>query len=618
MKQPAPKPPLPRPSALFICAAAIPALCGIAMIFAAAIATPASAQPPRHGIAMHGVPALPPDFPHFEYVNPDAPKGGRITMGVFGTFDSLNPLIVRGVAPPDVRGLVYESLLTRNGAEPFSLYGLIAKSITVPPDRSAITFHLDPRAKFSDGHPVTAEDVVFSWQLLKTKGRPYMRSYYTKVADATVIDQRTVRFGFGSARDREIPLIMGLMPVLPKHLIDPETFDRPSLDPPVGSGPYTVTDIRPGRDLTFRRNPDYWARDLPARRGLFNADELRLIYYSDGTALFEAFKAGKLDFRKERDPGRWVSGYDFPALRDGKVRKYAFETHLPAGMTGLVFNTRKPKFADQRVRRALMYAFDSKRINKQLFHDRYERTESFFARSNLASTGKPATHKERQLLSSFPGRVKPPVLAGTWRAPASGGDPGNRQNLRRAFNLLREAGYQLENRQLIGPKGNQFAIEFLVLTRAQARVAVDFAENLKRLGIDAQVRQVDDTQYWARTGTFDFDIMQWTYTASLSPGNEQIHRWSSAYANIERSLNFAGVKNPAVDAMIDAMLKMRSREDFEAAVRAFDRVLLSGDYLIPLFHLPEIWIAASTRLAFPDTKPSFGTDIHMWWVKPQE
>jgi len=582
-----------------------------------------------HGISMHGVPELGPNFTHLPYVNPRAPKGGRITLGVFGSYNSLNPLIIRGVAPPAIRGLVYESLMTRNGNEPFSLYGLIAEKLEVPDDRSWVIFHINPSAQFSDGKPVTSADVEFSFKILARQGRPYMRSHYAKVAKVEILSAHKIRFTFkelkanntiakSKGRDREIPLIMALMPVLPKHAINPATFNSPSLKPPIGSGPYRVTQVAPGAALTYQRNLKYWGRNLPIRRGLYNADQIHMRYYRDGTALFEALKSGAIDLRRENDPGRWVAGYDFPAIADKRIRKYEFDIKLPAGMTGLVFNTRRPQFKDPNIRRALMIAFDARRINKQLFHDRYRRSQSYFSRSTLSTTAKPATKKERALLALFPKAVKPEIMAGTWRVPGNDTTQAHRKNLRRAFELFKRAGYRLNAGRLVETAtAKPFKIQFLVLSRQQARIAVVFAESLKRLGITAKIRQVDDTQYWSRIGIFDFDIIQWSYSASLSPGNEQINRWSSSYADIERSLNYAGVKNPAVDAMIDHMLTAKDRTDFEAAVRAFDRVLLSGDYLVPLFHLPKLWIAASTRLGFPKTTPLFGTSIHMWWVKPK-
>lgn len=584
----------------------------LALGFASA---PATAEL-RHGIAMHGAPALSSDFKHLPYVNPDAPQGGRITLGTFGTFDSLRPLIVRGVSPEGIIGLVYESLLARNADEPFSLYGLLAEKIEVPDDRSAITFHLNPKARFSDGRPVTAEDVVFSWRILRDKGRPYMRGHYSKVTTADILRPGVIRFSFGASGDREMPLILGLMPVLPRHDIDEATFNEPTLKIPLGSGPYVLDEVVPATSLMFRRNPSYWGRDLPIRRGMHNAAELRYLYYRDSTALFEAFKAGKVDFRSELDPGQWVSAYDFPAVREGRVKKYAFETHLPAGMTGLVFNTRREKFRDARVRQALILAFDARRINKQFFHDRYMRTESFFARSSLAAVGVPASDRERALLGPFAKLVKPEIMSGQWRLPSSGAGDRHRANLRAAFGLLRAAGYAIRDGRLMHPKAGQLSIEFMVLSRAQARIAIAYAESLKRLGIEATIRQVEDSQYWARLGTFDFDMLQWTYPASLSPGNEQFNRWHSRFADTQRSLNLAGVRNPAVDAMIEVLVTKRDRAGFEAAARALDRALLSGDYVVPLFHLPAVWIAASSRLAFPASKPLFGTDIHMWWVKP--
>jgi peptide/nickel transport system substrate-binding protein len=567
---------------------------------------------------MHGEPALPPGFTHFPYANPDAPQGGRITLGASDTFNSLNPLIIRGVVPEQINSLVYERLLARNANEPFSLYGLIAEAIELPDDRSSITFHINPKAHFSDGVAITPEDVIFSWRLLKDTGRQYMRSYYTKVARAEKLGSATVKFTFASGSDREMPLILGRMPVLPRHLIENTAdFNRPSLHIPVGSGPYRITKVDPGQSIVFERDPNYWARDLPTRRGLFNFEQIRYLYFNDQTPLFEAFKSGLIDFRNERDPGRWVSGYDFPALHEGRIKRYVFPSHLPAGMTGLVFNTRRRKFNDPRVRRAFIHAFDGRRINRQLFHDRYERSQSYFAGSELASTGLRASARERELLAPFSDAVKPAIMDGTWRVPSSGKSSGGRKNLRQAYDLLRQAGYRVRDGRMVDVRtGEQLAVEFLVLSRAQARIVTDYAENLKRLGIAAAIRQVEGSQYWARLQKFDFDIIQWSYTASLSPGNEQIHRWTSAYANAQGSLNFAGVKNKAVDAMIEAMLKMRSRSDFVAAVRAFDRILLSGDYVVPLFHLPNVWVAASTRLAFPETRPLGGIDLNTWWVKP--
>lgn len=598
--------PAGRPKPLLIAVAAL-AICTAAGI------TMAAGSEPMHGIAMHGAPKHPPGFAHFPYVNPDAPKQGRLVLGALGTFDSLNPFIIKGVAPPNLRDYVYESLLARSGDEPFSLYGLIAGSVEVPDDRSSITFHLRPEARFSDGQPITCEDVLFSHAVLRDKGWPYLRSHYAKVAKAEKIGPHTVRFTFDADGDREMPLILGLMPVLPRHLLDAETFDRTSLEPPVGSGPYRIADVQAGRSITYVRNPDWWARDLPVMRGRFNFQEVRVEFFRDASSLFEAFKAGEIDVRPEDDAGRWAEGYRFGAALDGRVIRNEFPTSLPSGLSGLVFNMRREMFADARVRRAFQFMFDAGWINRNLFSDLYRRTESFFERSVLSSHGRPADERERALLAPFMQWVKPEILAGTYRQPGTVTTSDNRDNLRVAFQLLKEAGYVLDGGRLT-KAGKPLVVEFLAQNRLQERLMLSYASTLERLGIALHVRQVDSAQYWSRLKTFDFDMIQWTWSASLSPGNEQLNRWSSKAADIEGSLNYAGVKNPAVDAMIVAMLQARTSEDFTAAVRAFDRVLLSGDYVIPLFYLPTVWVANWSNLRHPDVLPLSGFDIDTWWT----
>lgn len=583
-----------------------------ALLLALLLPIPMAAAEPVHGIAMHGAPKHAAGFRHFPYVDPSAPKGGRLVLGAQGTFDSLNPFTYKGVTPGNMREYVFEGLMARSGDEPFSLYGLIAQSVELPEDRSSITFHLDPKARFSDGVAITPEDVLFSHALLRDKGWPYHRSHYSKVVKAERIGERGVRFTFGAGVDREIPLILALLPVLPRHKIDPETFERTTLEPPIGSGPYVVAKVDPGRSLALRRNPDWWARDLPVSRGRFNFEEIRIEYFRDASSLFEAFKAGEIDVRPEDDPGRWIEGYDFPAARDGRIVKREFDTRLPSGMSALVFNTRRPIFADARVRRALVLLFDAEWINRSLFDGAYKRTQSFFERSELSSIGRPASPRERELLAPFGQYVKPAVLDGTWRLPTTDGSGSDRTNLRAAHALLTEAGYKLEGGRLI-KGGEQLTFEFLAQTRQQERVMLSYARMLERMGIGLKIRQVDTAQYWSRLKGFDFDMIQWTWSASLSPGNEQINRWSSKAAAIEGSLNYPGAQNPAADAMIEALLAAQSQEDFTAAVRAFDRTLVSGDYVIPLFHLPKVWVAHWSNLAFPATHPLGGYDLDTWW-----
>ena len=567
---------------------------------------------PVHGIAMHGTPKHPPGFTHFPYVNPDAPKGGRLVLGTLGTFDSLTPFIIKGVSPSTMREYVYESLLMRSGDEAFSLYGLIAQSVELPEDRSAITFHLRPEARFSDGAPITPEDVLFSHEMLKQKGWPYHRSHYSKVESAEKVSAHAVRFTFGAAGDREIPMILGLMPILPKHKTTAENFEQTTLEPPIGSGAYSVARVDAGRSITYRRNPDWWGRNLAVTRGRFNFDEIKVEYFRDASSLFEAFKAGEIDLRVEEDPGRWIEGYRFGAVAEGRVVQREFDTGLPSGMSALAFNTRRQAFRDARVRRAFILLFDADWINRNLYNGLYKRTQSFFERSELSSSGRPADARERALLAPFAQHVNADVLAGTQRFPANDGNGDNRANLQAAFKLFTEAGYRLENNILV-KDGSPLTFEFLAQTRQQERLMLSYARTLERLGIAVRIRQVDPSQYWSRLKSYDFDMIQWSWSASLSPGNEQINRWSSKAAAMEGTLNYPGVENPAVDAMIDALLQAEAAEDFAAAVRALDRALLSGDYVIALFHLPKVWVAYWNHLRFPSLQPLAGLDVDTWW-----
>jgi peptide/nickel transport system substrate-binding protein len=573
-----------------------------------------AAAEPRPAIAMHGEPALPANFAAFPYVNPDAPKGGRLVQGVLGTFDSLNPLIVKGLAPPDIRGYVIEGLMARGYDEPFTLYGLLAESVETDAARSFVTFALNPRAEFSDGRPVTADDVLFSWQLLRDRGRPNHRTYYSKVAKAEKLDDRKVRFTFDGGGDRELPLILGLMPVLPRHAVNPETFEDTTFAPPVGSGPYTVDIVDPGKSVTLKRNPNYWGRDLPVGRGLWNFDEVRLDFYRDGNSHFEAFKKGLYDVRAENDPGRWEEAYDFPAVRDGRVIKEGFANGLPKGMSGLVFNTRRPVFADIRVRQALMLLFDFEWVNKNFFFNRFARTKSYFDGSELSSHGIAADARERALLAPFPDAVRSDILDGAWSPPVSDGSGRDRANLRAALQLFAEAGYELAGTQLrTRDTKKPFAFEILVTTKDNERLALNYAEHLKRAGIAANVRLVDAVQYDRRRLTFDFDMIQNRWDQSLSPGNEQLFYWSTASAAEEGTRNYMGAKNPAIDAMIAALLRAESRADFVSAVRALDRVLLSSFYVIPLYHAPEQWVARWAAIRHPDKTPLSGYLPEAWW-----
>jgi peptide/nickel transport system substrate-binding protein len=577
----------------------------------------AAETPPTHGIAMHGDPALAPGFEHLPYADPKAPKGGRLRIGLQGAFDSLNPFNLKsGSAAQGLAGNVFQTLLARSYDEPFTLYGLIARSIEIDDSREHVTFRIDPRARFSDGAPLTSADVLFSFELLKTKGRPQQRIAYGLVRSVDAPDAQTIRFDLTGSNDRELPLILGLMPVLPKHATDVEHFADSSLAPPIGSGPYVIREVTPGSRLGLERDPRYWGEDLPTQRGLYNFDRIDIDYFRDANSLFEAFKAGLLDFREETSTTRWATGYDFPAVQDGRIVTETLPSPGPKGMEGLVFNLRRDFFRDVRLREALGLMFDFEWIDANLYSGLYTRTKSFFDESELSSSGRPASEAERALLAPFPGAVREDILEGRWRPPVHDGTGRDREPARRAMELLGEAGYRLVDNALV-KDGAPLSFEIMVTNRDQERLALFYASSLQRIGVAAHVRLVDEVQYQRRRQKFEFDMMFGRWVASASPGNEQRMRWGSASAAQEGSYNLAGASSPALDALIGALLSARGREEFVAAVRAYDRVLLSGFYVVPLYHASRQWIAHSTKLSRPATSPRysplFGATLETWW-----
>lgn len=573
----------------------------------------------RHAIAMHGDPDLPRGFLHFPHVNPEAPKGGRIVLGQTGSFDTLNPLIIKGETAAGIREWLYETLMCRSVDEPFTMYGLIAREVEMPADRRSVTFHLDPAARFSDGAPITADDVIFSMELLRERGRPNHRNSYKKVARTERLSDLAVRFIFDDSGDREMPLIMASMPVLPKHRLTPDAFERTTLEPPIGSGPYVISGVDPGRSLTFKRNPDYWGRDLPVNRGRFNFDEIRYEYFRDASVQFEAFKSGMLDLRLEDDPKLWAGGYTIPAQRQGRLLLKEIETGLPAGMSAFAFNIRRPMFQDERVRRAVLMLFNFEWVNKTLYHSKYKRTESFFERSHLSSIGRPADAIERRLLQPFIDEIEPTILEGTYRMPVSDGTGHNRENARAALTLLAEAGYVIDKGRLIHNQTRKpLSFEILAGASVQQRLIASFVADLAKVGIAARLRVVDSAQYQSRLKDYDYDMIQTAWPSSLSPGNEQVFRWSSRTADVPGSFNFVGVKNRAVDAMIEELLVAEDEERFTSAVRALDRVLLSRHYVVPLFHASRQWVAHWHHLKSPERTPLWGYTLDSWWIEGQK
>jgi peptide/nickel transport system substrate-binding protein len=590
------------------------AVVGVALL---ALSAAAIAQP-MHGIARHGPPGLPAGFPHLPYANPNAPKGGRLVVGQLGTFDSMNPYIARGAVPEvspgsGINSLIVQPLMMRSLDEPFTLYGLVAESIETSPERNWVIFRLNPLAAFADGRPVTAEDVKFTFELLREKGRPAQRSAYRRVREVIVSDTRTIRFNFADA-DGELPMLLALMPALARHDVNRDTFDQPTFKPPLGSGPYVLADLDPGKSFTLRRNPNFWGKDLPILKGHHNVDEIRVDFYRDSNALFESFKVGLYDVRFEADPGKWLGGYEFPAVREGRVTRESLRFEAPRGMTGIVFNTRRGPLADKRVREALSFAFDFEWLNRNLFQNAYQRQTSFFDQSDLSSVGRPASEAERKLLAPFAADIRADFMDGTWTPPKSDGSGRDRALFQQAIARLREAGYELRGERMVRARtGEPLAFEFLTLSKEQERIGLAFADALRPLGITLTVRYVDSSLYWRRLRMFDFDSLIWTYGVSASPGTEQPNRFSSQAAEREGSLNYAGVRSPGVDAMLEAMRAAATREDFVAAVRALDRTLLSGFYVLPLYYAPERWLARQSSLRRHEPKPRFEINFESWW-----
>jgi microcin C transport system substrate-binding protein len=586
----------------------------LAILLVALTVGHAGAATPQHGIAMHGDLKYPPDFKHFDYVNPDAPKGGLIKLAGIGTFDSLNPYILRGV-PAAAAAQLYDTLLTPAMDEPFSEYGLIAESIEVPDDRSWAIFNLRPEAKFNDGSPITADDVVFSLNILKTKGHPQLRFYYSAVAKVEALGPRRVKFTFAPGENREMPLIIGEMPIFSKAYWEGRDFEKTSLDPPLGSGPYTVEAVDPGRSITLKRVANYWGADLPVNVGRFNFDRMRTDYYRDSTVALEAFKAGQYDFRMENSAKNWATGYDSPALNQGLIKKESIPNSRPQGMQAYAFNIRRPIFADPRVREALDYAFDFEWTNRTLFYGAYTRTESYFSNSELASSGLPQG-AELAALEPFRDRLPPEVFTTPYQAPKTDGSGNIRPNLLKALALLGQAGWHVDKDKLVNAAGMPMTFEILLYDPSFERVTLPFVRNLKRIGIDASVRTVDVSQYQNRMDHRDFDMIVMSWGESLSPGNEQRDFWSSAAADTPGTRNVVGIKNPVVDALIDEVVAAPDRESLVARTRALDRVLLWGQYVIPQWHLTVDRVATWNKLSRPAVTPTRGVQLDTWWIDP--
>ncbi len=590
-------------------------LAGLAAGPARAADTAEPAPPLRtYGLALVGKPKLPADFPHFPYADPAAPKGGEVALADLGSFDSFNPFIVRGTAPQAV-GRVWDTLLRSSADEPDTGYAHMAEVVEVAADHSHVAFELRAEARFHDGAPVTAEDVVWTFTMLRDKGRPYYRQYYADVDRVVAESARRVVFHFKNTGNRELPVILGELVVLPKHWWQGRDFAAPLTDPPLGSGPYRVGKFEFGRTIAMERVDDYWGQHVPTGAGLDNFGVIRTEYFRDATVALQAFKAGQVDFRRENISKVWATEYDFPAVKKGLVQKRAFPSNLPTGMQCFVMNTRRPVFADRRVRQAMTEVFDFEWENKNLFYNLYTRTTSFFSNSDCASSGLPGA-AELALLDPYRSKLPPELFTQPFTLPVTDGSGNNREGLRRALTLLEQAGLHIKDRKLLDAGGNQMNFEILLDEPTFERVTLPYVQWLDRLGIVVRVRTVDPAEYQHLTDNFDFDMTINTYGESDSPGNELWDFWGSESAKQVGSDNLAGVADPMVDALIQKVVSARSREELITAARALDRVLLWGWYVVPNWHLQSVWAAWWDRFGFTDVAVRSGIAFNAWWVDP--
>jgi len=575
--------------------------------------------PTVHALALYDTPALPEDFAHFPHVNPQAPKGGSLVRSApGGSFDSTNPFIIRGT-PANGVTQIYDTLMASNPNEPFSLYGLLARGVRLDPEREWIEFDLHPDAVFQDGEPVTADDVVFSLDILREEGNPFYRNYYAGVEQAVAVDAHRVRFEFNTTDSRELPLIVAQMPILPRHYWKERDFTAPTLAAHPGSGPYQIDDVDPGRRIVYARDEDYWAKDLPVNVGRYNIDRLIIDYYRDRDIAWEAFKAGLIDYRIDARAATWAIGYDFPAYQQGLVERITVPDVNPSPMQAFVFNLRTDKFDDPRVREALSLTFDFPWLNTNIFYDAYSRTQSFFQNSEMEATGLPS-QEELALLTPF----RDELLAShqsdqLFTEPLPIDHPESlRERLRLALELFREAGYQVEDGQLVNAEnGEPLALEVLLYDSGLERVVQPMLRNMARLGVDTSIRIVDINQYLNRLRSFDFDMVISQFPQSNNPGNEQRDYWTSASAEQPQSRNLMGLAHPAVDGLVDQLIGADSREQLNTIAHALDRVLRWGFYVIPHYHSGETRIAVWDKFEYPEPFPRYAMDLDAWWVDPQ-
>lgn len=591
--------------------------CTLTVLAAFCATTSSALAEPRHGISVFGDLKYSAGFEHFDYANPDAPKGGRIvTMGTGGanSYDTFNGFILKGDAAQGL-GLLFDTLMVRAEDEPDAMYGLVAKSAGVAADKMSVTFKLRTEAKFSDGTPVTAEDVINSYTLIKERGHPALAMPMRDVANAEILDPETVKFTFQGELTRDLPVILAGLPVLSKAYYATQAFEETSLKPPLGSGPYLIKEFSPGTHVTYKRRDDYWAKDLPVNRGRFNFDEIKFDYYRDRTAQLEAIKSGGMDLREEFTSVNWATGYNIPAVTEGRLIRETLPDDNPSGAQGFFMNTRREKFQDPRVREALGLAFDFEWSNIKLFYKLYTRTHSFFENSDMKATGQPGA-EELALLEPFRDKLSPAVFDEPYTPPATDGSGNNRDNLKKAFELLKSAGWTLGGAGglLRNAKGETLDAEILMDDSMFERIIGPYIENLKKIGVNASARLVDPAQYERRMKSFDFDMTTQRYSLRLTPGVELRTYWGSDAASMDGSFNLAGIKNPVLDALIDKVVGAKSRAELVAATRAIDRVLRAGHYWVPHWYKASHNIAYWDKFSRPSAKPKYDRGIlDTWW-----
>jgi microcin C transport system substrate-binding protein len=590
-------------------------LAALALAAAAGLA-PAAAEDGvarSHGLSLFGDLKYGPDFTHFDYVNPDAPKGGTVRYAAIGTFDTLNPYQLKGNKASGLT-LLFDTLMFPSFDEPDSEYGLVAESVEVAKDRTWVQYNLRREARFHDGSPITPDDVIWTFDTLRTKGDPHYRLYYADVVKVEKVGERGVRFGFRTGDNRELPMIVGQIPVLSKKSWEGKDFEKTTLDAPLGSGPYTIESFDVGRDIVYRRAADYWAKDLPVNRGRNNFDSIRYDYYRDATVALEAFKAGQYDIRPENVAKNWAIGYDSPALRDGLIKKEEIPNKVPQGMQGFGFNTRRTIFGDRRVRHALSYLFDFEWTNKDLFYGAYTRSESYFSNSDLASSGRPSAD-ELKILDPYKGQIPDAVFTTVYQAPKTDGTGNIRDDMRQALRLLKEAGWSVKGEQMVNDEtGQPFTFEFLLVQPEFERIVLPFTQNLARVGIKANVRTIDPAQYENRMRDFDYDMTVVLIPESNSPGNEQREFWSSAAADEKGSSNYMGVKSKAVDDIVNLIVGAPDRASLVARVHALDRILLESHYVIPNWYLSYFRVASWDKFGHPKISPPYALALDTWWL----